>query len=218
MAILASILLPALNNARAKSKQAVCANNLKQLGTAIHLYASDWNDVLPRPSATPDDAACWFYAVDPYLLRISPGASATPQQRIAVIKQDPIWLTFDYPSRTNWRTFKMNKKLLGFDGQTNSVTSSITGWSPNYRRLTDISRPTTTPMLFDGRCEEVATSSPDRTRFDGWEVYAGRRHAEGANILFCDGHTEWCVRGSFNTPGGWVTDTTPLNWWTQTSP
>lgn len=47
IAILASMLLPALNKARDKAKFIKCTNNLKQVGTAILLYAGDYNDQTP---------------------------------------------------------------------------------------------------------------------------------------------------------------------------
>lgn len=43
IAILASMLLPALNNAREKAKGANCLNNLKQLGLSFNNYSNDWN-------------------------------------------------------------------------------------------------------------------------------------------------------------------------------
>lgn len=46
IAILASMLLPALNKARAKSLQIKCASNQKQLGTAYHMYANDNNEFI----------------------------------------------------------------------------------------------------------------------------------------------------------------------------
>ncbi len=46
IAILASMLLPALNQARAKAKSASCISNLKQCGTATQFYTGDWNDIL----------------------------------------------------------------------------------------------------------------------------------------------------------------------------
>lgn len=43
IAILAGMLLPALNNARARARIAGCTNNLKQLYTAISMYCGDYN-------------------------------------------------------------------------------------------------------------------------------------------------------------------------------
>lgn len=44
IAILAAILLPALNSARERGKSASCVNNLKQLGTYSQMYLSDNDD------------------------------------------------------------------------------------------------------------------------------------------------------------------------------
>jgi len=41
IAILASLLLPALARAKAAAKQTVCLNNLRQVGLAITLYVGD---------------------------------------------------------------------------------------------------------------------------------------------------------------------------------
>lgn len=47
IAILAAILLPALNSARERGISASCINNLKQCGLAFHQYADNFNDMLP---------------------------------------------------------------------------------------------------------------------------------------------------------------------------
>ncbi len=47
IAILASMLLPALNKARETAKKSSCTNNVKQQGLAWTQYFSDYNDAIP---------------------------------------------------------------------------------------------------------------------------------------------------------------------------
>src|SRR5512142_989840 len=47
IAILAAILFPVFAKAREKARQSSCANNLKQIGTVLVLYASDYDDWYP---------------------------------------------------------------------------------------------------------------------------------------------------------------------------
>ncbi|MFH1748599.1 MAG: type II secretion system protein [Planctomycetota bacterium] len=56
IALLISILMPALGQARASGKLAVCASNLRQLGTGIHAYAIEYAGFIPRgPEPEPDN-------------------------------------------------------------------------------------------------------------------------------------------------------------------
>ena len=52
--ILSSILLPALGKAKAKSIQIKCAGNMKQISTAIQMYAQDYNGWTPYGTYTPN--------------------------------------------------------------------------------------------------------------------------------------------------------------------
>jgi prepilin-type N-terminal cleavage/methylation domain-containing protein len=49
IAILAAILLPVLNEAKAKAVQTQCMNNLKQIGLACQMYMDENNDYCPGP-------------------------------------------------------------------------------------------------------------------------------------------------------------------------
>ena len=47
IAVLASMLLPALSKAKGRAQASYCLNNLKQLSLAVHLYTSDFEEWLP---------------------------------------------------------------------------------------------------------------------------------------------------------------------------
>ena len=47
IAILASMLLPTLNQAREKGRMAVCTGNIKQLGLAVYQYVDDNDEIFP---------------------------------------------------------------------------------------------------------------------------------------------------------------------------
>lgn len=63
IAILASLLLPALNKARDKAKNTLCQNNQRQVYTALLQYSGDWKGYLP---GTQWDAE-YAVSVNPYL-------------------------------------------------------------------------------------------------------------------------------------------------------
>ena len=56
IAILAGMLLPALNKSRERARSVVCRNNLKQIGVSCTLYAEDNKGFLPFVSSMPSVA------------------------------------------------------------------------------------------------------------------------------------------------------------------
>ena len=48
LALLMSLLLPAMGEARAAAKRATCASNLRQIGLAIHAYVAEQGGLVPR--------------------------------------------------------------------------------------------------------------------------------------------------------------------------
>src|SRR5262245_29756684 len=73
VAVLASLLLPALSRAQIKARSTRCISNLRQWGLAFRQYADDNRDYLPRrgqgirPLEQIDRPADWFNALPPYL-------------------------------------------------------------------------------------------------------------------------------------------------------
>ena len=64
IAILASLLLPALNNARSRAHEISCLSNVKQLGNYMQLYINDNNETLPpwnsRSHSWDNDDVFWY--------------------------------------------------------------------------------------------------------------------------------------------------------------
>ena len=69
IAILASMLLPALNRARSTAKKSTCTSNLKQVGTALAMYSGDYAFYPPAKSANMGDLNTrgWHWLTMPYL-------------------------------------------------------------------------------------------------------------------------------------------------------
>jgi prepilin-type N-terminal cleavage/methylation domain-containing protein len=62
IAILAGMLLPALNSARKKAKAIACLNNLKQMGISIGMYADSYNQTIVATSVNLLSTTCATYS------------------------------------------------------------------------------------------------------------------------------------------------------------
>ena len=65
--VLAAMLLPALQQAREKARQAVCINHLKQMGMAVMMYANDYDGWLPINKYYSGGSRLWPTRVVAYL-------------------------------------------------------------------------------------------------------------------------------------------------------
>jgi prepilin-type N-terminal cleavage/methylation domain-containing protein/prepilin-type processing-associated H-X9-DG protein len=63
IAILASLLLPALASAKARAAGMACLNNVRQIGVASQMYADENDDVLPRSQHT---GQSWVLLLETY--------------------------------------------------------------------------------------------------------------------------------------------------------
>lgn len=69
IALLISILMPALSHARAQAKMIACMSNLRQIGMGCTMYANDNRQWLPAATATGSGAGWWKVEISPYIRR-----------------------------------------------------------------------------------------------------------------------------------------------------
>ena len=126
IAILASMLLPALNKARDKAKAIKCISNMKQWGTAVSMYTTDYEDYVPpsRMAGVTNSAHPyygWIYNMIPYVAKtFDPAATnnsgllycpANVKTQVSDIKECPSYI---YSGRlTDGYSGYRNRKILG---------------------------------------------------------------------------------------------------------
>ncbi len=92
--ILSAILLPALSQAQEKGKRTNCANNLRQVSLAIHLYSDDCADslpVLPTPNPYPNGVGAYYKQLVKGYLGLS--GPASPSEKVFICPSDQVLST-----------------------------------------------------------------------------------------------------------------------------
>ena len=93
IAILAGMLLPALNNAREKGREISCRSNFKQIGSAIALYSGDNNEWVPFASCV--NSSTLYLAKD-----ICP---ESPSDKVTTVRKGMvIYFTSFYMQKKPW--------------------------------------------------------------------------------------------------------------------
>ena len=100
IAILASMLLPALNRARDSAKNTKCLNNLKQIGTMAQYYANDYDGYF----RTSNQTYGWGDSAAGQLIEEYSRFSTLDHKdrKFGICPNDPLWATGFQPS---YRTF-----------------------------------------------------------------------------------------------------------------
>jgi prepilin-type processing-associated H-X9-DG protein/prepilin-type N-terminal cleavage/methylation domain-containing protein len=194
IAILASMLLPALNKARDKAKAITCTSQLKQLGLATKMYMSDYNSFFPSYTGGSSTQAKAFdgkldmcnYA------KVSSGVFTCPAA-------DPMHMTCGgIGSGYDWRTKKSGEKAavtLQLEWRLGSYNSG-TAYVAVPRTEVQIKNPSITGIIGDTKVKkDDGTRISDGAYYYGVtklktysNSYADYRHSGMINICFADGH------------------------------
>jgi prepilin-type N-terminal cleavage/methylation domain-containing protein/prepilin-type processing-associated H-X9-DG protein len=172
IAILASMLLPTLVKAKAKTRDIVCVNNLKQWAYALHDYAADNDDYMPpEGTGTSLNPNTGWYVVLPKRLTGNKDYFQMPWRTNAAAPLDNwIWIC---PSNTN----RSNGNNLFHYCMNEHVDE--TGDADHPVRLSTIPFPSQVVWLFDnGKRAARAQQNNVHTNL----------HGRGAHFAFVDGH------------------------------
>ena len=167
IAILASLLLPALNKARDSAQAITCTNNLKQIGIATQNYVTDHDFYTP---------ACggWINSLgmdQNFLMQLFPYVKGSCTIGTSVIRSNYAW-----------------NQLLGV-----SNGSFVDGWlTVNARLMTRCRQPSMTVMAIDYDCQNAVGNGLGCFVYfwsrSNSETRSPNRHNLRDNNLAADGH------------------------------
>jgi prepilin-type N-terminal cleavage/methylation domain-containing protein/prepilin-type processing-associated H-X9-DG protein len=212
--ILAAMLLPALNKARATAKKASCLNNVKQITLACIMYAGDNDEQLPI-GVTYN----WESQPSQYVLNTDGSAVTNFYQDVIASQianiQGNIQQVFKCPAArilpgaygsdlltlTNATDYRYNcYESCHNPGPFNTPKTG----TPPGRRLSNVANPSAAVLLAD-------------VVFPNWPV--GIFPHDGINCGYVDGHAEWVSTPNYETlvngcPGGTCGDNIYAKFWT----
>ena len=185
IAVLASMLLPALNQARAKGYQISCAGNMKQLGMSAAMYQQANRDIMPAPLSTA--GVRWRTLFLPYI----EGDSSD------LYKEDT---AFEYKLQCGTALAEapaVDRRSYSYV-QVDLAQNSTRGFTVNRVKAASAtglyaeSRVFPTPDRFGNYISVESTARGVH--------YPASRHLQGTNVTFVDGHVGW-FKCSWLMPG-----------------
>lgn len=166
IAILAGMLLPALNKARESARASQCLSNQKQIGMSTMMYTNDNRDYLP---IVPDIWTYWFVMIYPY--------HNSPKIVHCLSAKEPYVNTT--ASNFEWRvSIAANSRIL----QGSDTSGGI-------RTITQTKSPTKT-MLFADSINVIGGNSDQWVNSLPGAAYNGLNplHSDAWNNTYADGH------------------------------
>ena len=172
IAILAAILLPALNAARERGRSASCVNNLKQLGAVVINYANDYDDYLFP--AHPSWGEYWYNN----MLNNYFGKEDWKTKEV------PLFFCPSYAGAALNTDYAINCTSAYTYGTTNARYTT-------FRKITKVANPSARPFFIDGNWQfgELQFQMDSFVhKADG--TGTGDRHSNSTNVCFVGGNVE----------------------------
>lgn len=114
ISILAALLLPALNRAKARAARTACLNNCKQINLAVLMYTDDNSETLPEEEdGDPPIQSSYKEFIKSY---VGLTGNSSPADKLFVCPAERAMLTYGLPSQaTNWdcSDYPFNYKIGG---------------------------------------------------------------------------------------------------------
>ena len=180
IAILASMLLPALNKARDAAKKITCVNNLKQVSSGLAMYQGDNQGTL-LPKGYIHGVMLWEQAIDKYL------SNAEPANWLSV--KSRCWAC---PNNLNY--IKDYEKFGYGDGTHCSYIANRHIVSTcEYRKNSSVKKPSQKIYLVEGLRSNGRYPQATSVLYSqyGFAENSFSKHGNGSNFLFIDGHVDW---------------------------
>ncbi len=209
IAILAAILFPVFAQAKASAKKVSSLSNVKQLGIALQIYTTDYDDVTPSIWGTTNSAACntfqdelmgcsneWWMPLFPYFKSIDLIYSADRND------PDNHFIRFGKYKATKLSAYGYNWGPFGWrgGGMLEKQVAISTGGNVNVGKpLTSFAEPAGTAAFGDTYDTPRATNGIGFAG-DTWggTTNASLRYGGSFNYAFADGHAKaHPVRGGF---------------------
>lgn len=211
IAILASMLLPALNKAREKAKAINCVSNAAQIGKALGFYLVDNNDFLPfcnagQVFAWKKDSAGTYGRLSPYF----------PD-----LEYPYVLGAFRYAQRASeppgiWRNKLFCPSMLVDSNPYYVTNKSLYSFGYNYRPFQNITKPAPKASSIRRISQFCVIAESEGQPSIGYNALLSLhpasteaiqpRHSDGANVLYGDGHTANLKRSQIpdvNISGSW---------------